>query len=446
MKFTERRLQELPTPAAGQRATYRDADVEGLELRVTDTGTKSFSWYRRVKQGKPERVTIGRFPEVTVIKAREEATKLNAIRVTGDSPVTTRKARQRAEMAFGDLFGLYLERHAKVHKKTWKEDQQRYDQYLARPFGNRPWPEVTREEVTKLHGQITKDGHPAVANRVVALVSSVFGRGIEWSIVKDNPVKGIRRNRELSRDRFLGGTEMPRFMASLQAEPNEVTRDFFLMLLLTGARRANVLSMAWADIDLGSANWRIPDTKAGEPLNVPLTSEAMDLLKRRQKLKLGGAFVFPGPGVKGHLVDPKKAWDRLFDRDEINQITALIEAKGEQVLPPLHPNTGATIDETVEKRLARVKLQAELLKIDCEGCRLQKTRIHDLRRTQGSWQATTGASLAIIGKGLGHKNVATTAIYARLQTDPVRASMTKATEAMLEGVDMTAFTKLPVPR
>jgi integrase len=434
IKFTKERLQALPLPAAGHRNAYKDTDADGLELRVSSTGVKTFSWYRRVKNGPPERVTLGRFPEMTVLRAREEAGKLNTIRISGDSPATERRTR-RNELLFGELFDQYIERHAKVHKKTWKEDQQRYDQYLAMPLGRLKVSDVKRETVSKVHAKITADGHPAVANRVLALVSSVFGRAVEWSILEANPIKGIRRNKEVSRDRFLDGDEMPRFMASLQAEPNDVVRDFFLLCLLTGARRANVLSMAWADISLDGANWRIPVTKAGESLNVPLTSETIAILRRRRAADPSGRFVLPGSGEKGHFVEPKKAWLRIFDRDELDQIIAKLEQAGEKPERVGAAKVADLAGRILGEQLAKAKARAAELKLDISNCRLSDARIHDLRRTQGSWQAMTGTSLQIIGKSLGHKNVTTTTIYARLQTDPVLEAMTKATDAMLKGVD-----------
>jgi integrase len=274
---------------------------------------------------------------------------------------------------------------------------------------------------------------------VLALASSVFGRAVEWSILEANPIKGIRRNRERSRDRFLGGDELPRFMAALLAEPNDVLRDFFLLLLLTGARRENVLSIAWADINLDAANWRIPETKAGEPLNVPLTEDAMAILRRRRAADPNGFYVLPGSGAKGHLIEPKKAWRRIFDRDELTQIEDRVCAAGTDVAAEAAIAYLAQAELTLEGQLEQARALAEVLEIDIADCRLKEARIHDLRRTQGSWQAMTGSSLQVIGKGLGHKNIATTAIYARLQTDPVRDAMTKATEAMLKGVDLSVL-------
>lgn len=126
--------------------------------------------------------------------------------------------------------------------------------------------------------------------------------------------------------------------------------------------------------------WRIAVTKNGTPQTVPLIPEALEILRiRMESAEKDAVFVFPGPGKKGHLIEPRKGWLRILKRAKLSDL-----------------------------------------------------RIHDLRRTLGSWQAKTGASLAIIGKSLNHKNQQTTAIYARLDLDPVRQSMETATSAMLE--------------
>lgn len=429
-KFTEARLKTLPLPPDGQRSTYRDTEVKGLELRVTSNGVKSFCWYRRPKNEPPQRVTIGRSPEVTVLQARTEAQKHNAAIASGESPASERRAK-RSEMLFSDLFKLYILNHAKPRKKTWREDQQRYDQYLAEPLGRLRVSAVTREVVSRVHAQITASGHSTVANRVLALVSSVMGRALEWSFIPVNPVLRIRRNKEISRDRFLRSDELPRFYEALMLEPNEVVRDFILMLLFTGARRANVLEMAWANINLDAAMWHIPETKNGEPLTVALTQQAVEVLLRRKASNPATAFVFPGSGKSGHLLEPRKAWIRIFDRDELTQISTMMKANG----TPLDGDSAALMGAT-EPRLERARALAKALKLDCTGCRMPDARLHDLRRTMGSYQAMTGTSLNIIGKTLGHKNVTTTQIYARLQLDPIREAMTKATEKMFSGIEL----------
>lgn len=123
---------------------------------------------------------------------------------------------------------------------------------------------------------------------------------------------------------------------------------------------------------------------------------------------------------------------RILDRDELKQLTTRIEGVGGTFA--VKPGEG------LAKALERARKVAKKLKLGHEGCRIHDLRIHDLRRTLGSWQAKQGASLAIIGKSLNHKSQAATAIYARLDLHPVRASVNSATAAMLEagGIKRTA--------
>jgi integrase len=207
----------------------------------------------------------------------------------------------------------------------------------------------------------------------------MFNKAInEWRIWKgENPAHGIAKFSEQSRDRFLQSDELPRFFKAVAEEENKTIRDYILMSLLTGARRSNVLAMRWHDINFERAEWRIEVTKNGAPQTITLSPEAIEvLLNRRPSDK--AEYVFSGSGKSGHLEEPKKGWKRIL-----------------------------------------------------ESAGIEDLRIHDLRRTLGSWQAKTGASLAIIGKSLNHKNQSTTAIYARLDLDPVRDSVNTATHAMM---------------
>ncbi len=153
-------------------------------------------------------------------------------------------------------------------------------------------------------------------------------------------------------------------------------RDFFIMLLATGSRKGNVLEMRWADINLNDKIWRVPDTKNGEPYQVALAGPALAILERRRNTETG-EWVFSAASKSGHLEEPKKAWAALLKKSEISNL-----------------------------------------------------RIHDLRRTFGSFMAAQGASLQMIGKALGHKSQEATLIYARLNLDPVRDAVNLATEAM----------------
>ncbi|MCK9387698.1 MAG: site-specific integrase [Sulfuritalea sp.] len=433
ISFTKAALDALPVSAVGQRATFHDTKTPGLQLRLTATGVKTFSIFRRVRGGEPERVTLGRYPAMSIEQARRLAMETSAAMEGGENPAETRRA-ARGERTFGNLFEVYLERHAKPSKRTWREDQQRFDQYLKKPLSGKKLSMVDRQMVSAVHSAITCAGHPVVANRVLALVSSVFGWGISAGLCDNNPVRGIKRNSETSRDRFLQSSELPRFFAALAEEQDDTIRDYLLLSLLTGARRANVQAMRWVDVALERNEWRIPMTKNGTPQTVTLTPESLEILLRRQAANDAAAdkrspFVFPGPGKAGHLMEPKKGWQRILERAEVIEITNRFTQAGryDEAVQDLRAKAAAQPGEALQA----LRKHAQEAGVHTGDAGLGDLRIHDLRRTLGSWQAKTGASLAIIGKSLNHKNTATTAIYARLDLDPVRESMERATSAML---------------
>ena len=427
IKFTDRTIAALSPPAHGQRAEYADTETDGLRLRVTSSGIKTFSLLRRIRNGPMERVTLGRFPDAYKTEgAQKKAKQLNGIIADGANPAEVKRA-HKGEPTFDGLFKEYMDRHAKLRKRTWREDDQKYRDYLEKSLGRKKVSRIASADLAAIHSAITRAGHPTVANRVKDLVSSVFGRAMAWGYLNSNPAKGIEDNSEKSRERFLKPGELPRLFAALDGEANGAFRDYFLLALLTGARRNNVVAMRWADIDLERGEWLIPITKNGEPQRLPLVPEAVTILKTRQETKAEGTrYVFPASRADsklGHMSGERKAWLRLLERDEITQLTERIEAKGGK--------TDGEDNEHPAHTLQRLRTIAQRLKIDTDGAKLDDIRIHDLRRTMGSWQARTGASLAIIGKSLGHKSQQATAVYARLDLDPIREAMETATNAML---------------
>lgn len=374
LNFTKAILNALKLPSRGKRSLYRDSKTPGLGIRITDTGHKTFIVYRKI-DGKPERITLGRYPDLSIEQARHKAIEINAAIVRGENPNDKRRL-ERTEATLGNLFHEYMERYARLHKKSWKSDEARFKLHLY-CWKDKKISQITKADIQKLHVHIGK-AHKVEANRMLALISIMFNKSVEFGLWdKPNPVSGIKKFKEKSRDRFLQSEELPRFFAALAKEPNGIIRDYILLAILTGARRANLLAMRWNEISWERSEWRIPTTKNGEPQIVPLSEEAVTILKRR-KLNSVSHYVFPGSGLSGHLVEPKKGWHRILKDADIENL-----------------------------------------------------RIHDLRRTLGSWQAKTGASLAIIGKSLNHKSPQTTAIYARLDIDPIRESVEKATNAIL---------------
>jgi len=422
--FTKAVLGALPLPPSGKRYSFKDTRVSGLIIRVTANGNKAFQLYQK-HQGRPVRVTLGTFPDMTIENARREATKAKGALAGGDNP-NVEKNRLRKEITLKQLFELYMDRYSKVEKKSWAYDEREINKFLSHWF-NRKISDISKYEIKTLHLRIRENNGLYQANRMLERIRSMFNKAIEWGWDGANPTQGIKKFKEKSRDRYILPNEMPLLLKALEAEHNEVARDYIYISLFTGARKTNVLQMRWEQVDWHNKTWRIPDSKNGEPIEVPLSLKAEEVLERRLKAGKGSPWVFPSETSKsGYLMDPKKAWTRIKQRATIyawSQNEALVALIGEakNTLPPDH-EIGSLFKfvQTIAKK-RNIELPTSLMDI----------RLHDIRRTFGSYQAIAGASLQIIGKSLGHKSQQSTQVYARLHNDPVRASIDTATAAML---------------
>jgi len=378
--FTVAALQGTPPPAKGKLAWVYDNKAPGLAMLTTPAGARTFYLYKKIA-GRPQRIRIGGFPEISIDQARRMAAQLNGQIAEGRNP-QAEKQQARAEMTFAEVFKWYMDSHSKLHNRTAREDQAKYDKHLH-IFGSRRFTDLTRADVAKLHTKIGENA-PGAANRVLALLSSIYNKAhANLGLEAANPAKGIQRFKENQRERFLQADELARFFDALK-EQDQDWQDFFTVAIFTGARRSNLLSMEWPEVNLSAAIWSIPAAKfkTNRPMVIPLDDEVVKILKRRYADRTPPAdgkpdYVFKSYGRTGHLTEYKVAWKKI-----------------------------------------------------CEAAVLKDLRPHDLRRTQGSWQAATGASLAVIGKSLGHTQQQTTAIYARLNLEPVRKSMTAGNDAM----------------
>lgn len=378
--FTVASLAKIVCPPDQIRTYARDVRVPGLVFCRSASGKGTFAIYKRVN-GRPARIKLGDCPPMTIEEARKQAAAMANQITAGVDPMEA-KRQARGEATLQNLFDDYLEKHAKQFKRprSWQDDEKTFNRYLS-AWKSRRLSAITYESVEAIHLKIGKDHGKYAANRVLSLLSATFNlRGRAMGFVGQNPCRGIRKFKEQSRERFLQGDELPRFFQSLKDHADPDMRDFFLLLLFTGARRGNVQSMRWADLNLTAQTWAIPaeETKNSKPLTIALAPPATEVLIQRHAGKGESEFVFPSEGASGHLTSPKKAWKIILDRAGITGL-----------------------------------------------------RMHDLRRTLGSWQAAGGSSLQIIGKSLGHQNVATTAVYSRLNLEPVRQSVENAVNAML---------------
>jgi len=440
-KFGKEALKAMTPPPAGKRLTVYDTVVPKLALRMTGAGTQTFYIVKR-SGSSIAWVRIGTFPDVTVEQARKEAEKALGEFASGSNPAAARRA-IRCEPTFSEAFDSFLDGKQKrdgsaLADKTRRGYQDVMRLYLG-PIQNKKLSQVTRDDVKSIQRKATKKSQ-SQACQAVAVISSVFSFMIDQEqFGGTNPANRMQKSPPPSRDRFAQAHELPYLLAAI-AESEQC--DFFVLSLLTGARRSNVQAMTWRNVDLDDAVWRIGETKNGTPQNVPLSPEAvMALRARREALELAhrddqtdkamSPYVFPGQGKTGHLVEPKKAWATIRKKASLRRLLDLLEDNS-RINANERQKHEAALDAAPARAERELLKLAEAADIEPADYNLADLRIHDLRRTLGSWQAKTGSTLPIIGKSLNHKTLQATQIYARLDIDPVRKSINTATDAMLK--------------
>ncbi len=429
INFTKAAIERIKPPVKpeGKKSTvydkYYDLKEKGLVLMATSGGAKTFYLYKKV-QGKPERVRLGSFPDMKVEQARKAAVANRNIINEGKNP-NVEKKKIRQEITFGELFNDYMEKYSKKMKRSWKYDEREVNKFLSHWF-SRKVSSISKIEIQELHQRIGEQSGIYQANRILERIRAIYNKGIEWGLEIANPSIGIKKFKEQSRERFLQADELPAFWQAVAEEENETARDYVIISLLSGARKSNVLAMRWEQINLERMIWTIPVTKNGESQEVPITPEMLEVLEPRRQGKFYG-WVFPSKSsASGHLADPKKAWRRILEH-----ATLLIWQRNKEIGTFINSvQVNMPSDYTPNQLFHQALKQAERQNIILPTG-VTDVRLHDLRRTLGSWQANTGATTAMIGKSLGHKSQQATAVYERLNIDPIRESVERATEAMM---------------
>lgn len=361
------------------RCVLWDDDVRGLGLRIQPSGRKGWILAYRVA-GRKRIIALGAYGILTLEEARKRARREMGRVCEGKDPMQERIEARSACTTFGDFAKGYLERHAKVRKASWKDDERRINAFLLPAWGRRRLDMISSADVVRLHqeigfpttrtktptGRAARTARPYEANRVARLVGKMFSVAISLGYLPEdapNPARKVEMFEEQERDRFVTPEELPRLLKAIRAEPNPWIRGAILLQLLTGGRKMEILSARWEDVDWQRGELRIPNTKNRKIHHIPLSTEAIAILRDLPREE-GNPHVFPGQRAGAHLVSIDKNW------------RAIRKAAG-----------------------------------------LDDVRQHDLRRTCGSYLAAGGASLPVIGKVLNHQSASTTRIYARLADD-----------------------------
>ena len=380
MKLFDNLVRRLPTPERGNKITYDDA-VKGFGVRITAGGGRAFILnYRRKLDGRERRYTIGSFPDWGTTAAREEAKRLKRAIDGGADPVGEQEE-NRAAATVADLCGRlerdYLPRNRPSTQRVYR---QQIRTEILPAFAKTKVAAVSHADVDGFHHRLSARA-PTHANRTIAVLSRMFSLAVRWGWRSDNPCKGIERNQEKKRHRYLTGAEISRLSTALGKLEDVSAANAVRLLLLTGCRRGELLAARWCDVDLEAGLWTKPasTTKQAALHRVPLSAAAVQLLtEMRGEAGDNAEWIFPARGG-GHRPHINEAWIRL--RKTAN---------------------------------------------------LPDVRLHDLRHTYASVLASSGLSLPVIGALLGHSTPVTTARYSHLSDNPLRAATERAS-AILTG-------------
>jgi integrase len=400
-RLTDGLVRELVAPTVGNRITY-DLDVKGFGVRITAAGAKAFVVNYRAA-GRERRITIGSFGDWTVKAARDHAKSLKRQIDVGEDPMAERHE-QRAAKTIDQLCDLFERDHLPSRRASTREDYLSLMRLYIRPrMGKMKVSAVRHSDIATLHRDIARRA-PYRANRLHAVLSTMMGIAIKEGWRTDNPCQGIEKAHEEKRERFLSAAEIARLAEALSAHPEKISANAIKLLLLTGARRGEALSMQWGQVDLDSGTWTKPSshTKQRKVHRVPLSAPALALLvDMKEEAAPGCPYVFPSAKTS-----------RRGEGAAADTYQPLTEIK----------RTWASVRETAK---------------------LPGVRLHDLRHSFASILVSSGLSLPVIGALLGHSQSSTTHRYAHLMDDPLRAATERA-GAIISGAGRVGAEVLPL--
>ena len=381
---------------AGEReAVYWDSELQGFGIRVYPSGSKVYLVQTRAG-GKSRRLTLGRHGLISADQARREAARIIADIKAGREPVIGNGAAPAdAGPTVAEVAERYMREHVAVRCKptTVRQCRHMLDKHLLPALGTVCLGEIGRERVAALHFSLHET--PTMANIVVDMLSRLFYMAEGWGIAPEggNPCRFVRKYKERSRERFLSEEEFRRLGRTLdevEAEGKVCSSAVaaFRLLMLTGCRRNEILTLRWEDVDLDAGELRLRDAKTGA-CSIAISPAARRVLAGIPRLP-DNPWVIAGAKPGARLSNLNNGW-------------LVIRARAD----------------------------------------LKDVRIHDLRHSFASRALALGESLPMIGKLLGHRKVQTTARYAHLARDSVKASAARIAESLR--ADMAADHSQPSP-
>lgn len=331
-KITKSYVDKLSVPETGQ-TFIRDTELKGFAVRITPSGAKSFILEKRI-DGKVKRLTIGRYPEITVEQARKEAHKLLGHIATGRNPIAEKKQEALQGTTLKQAFDDFVKMRKNLKERTLY-DYRRVMAIVFADWQDKALVNINKDMVSKRHNKIGVERGEAYANLSMRFLRALFNYAIAQyedgygkSVLHDNPVTRLTQTRAWYRVERRQTVIKPHQLApwyqavmllkqDQTSSQSALVADYLLFLLFTGLRRQEAATLKWLNIDFNDRSLTLIDTKNHQPLTLPITDFIFNLLESR-KAMTNSEYVFVGAGKLGYLIEPRHQVQKVIQSSGVS--------------------------------------------------------------------------------------------------------------------------------
>jgi integrase len=379
MQFSTGFLDKIQCPVGKAKVDYFDLSCRGLMVEVRPTGRKAFYFRYTNFRGVQRQIKLASTDDLSLDQTRKRVASIRNQIALGQDPFAI-KMEAKQVPTFAQFIDEQYMPYVKSYKRSWDTDVSLLKNHLLPRFGKRYLDEITRQDIVKMHADRKASGAaPGSANRLLIMMRYIFNLALKWEVqgIKANPCKGIPLMEENNQmERYLSVDEVEHLYLAVCKSENTMLKYIVPMLILTGARKREVLDAKWEDFDLGRRAWRIPISKSGKARHVPLSDGALNVLASMPR-DMNCNWAFANPDTGKPYVSVFCAWN------------------------------------TARKSVG-----------------LSDVRMHDLRHSFASLLINSGRTLYEVQHILGHTQVKTTQRYAHLSQDTLLAAANSATAAL----------------
>ncbi|OBX19248.1 hypothetical protein A9995_09020 [Erythrobacter sp. QSSC1-22B] len=367
-------------PSRKKKIDYYDKELKGFVLEVRSSGGKSYYLRYLEPNGRQRQLKIGGWQDVTFAQAKKKAQLLRSQVVLGGDPLGERK-RKRLVLTYAELAQQHID-HASTYQKRPENTASVINTHLLPRWGRLRLDEIKQQDVAKWLSELRQGLAPATVEKIRLMLGRSFELARQWELVGGdiNPVRGVPRFKfSNARERFLSGQEAERLLQAAETSFNPQLKPIIQLLLLTGARKSELLKAEWRNVDLARKAWFIPDSKTGKSRHVPLSKSAIDVIENLPVFD-GCPYLLPNPKTRKPYDTIKRAWATARD-----------------------------------------------------AAKLGDFHLHDLRHSAASFMINGGIDLFTVGRILGHADHQSTMRYSHLANDTLMAAVEAGAAGMTKG-------------